>query len=68
MMGLRLTGGIERALFRRVTGVDPVDACDAAACRRLVDGGFIIIDASTMRATDEGRQRLNAVLAALLAG
>lgn len=68
MMGLRLTEGIDRAHFRRMTGIDPVDACDAGACRRLIDGGFLAVDDRTLRATDAGRQRLNAVLASLLAG
>jgi hypothetical protein len=33
---------------------------------RLADGGLIETTAHTLRATAEGRQRLNAVLAALL--
>ncbi|HEX2889253.1 radical SAM family heme chaperone HemW [Vineibacter terrae] len=66
MMGLRLTDGIDRTVFRRVTGVDPVAACDADALHRLVDGGFLAISAQTLRATARGRQVLNAVLARLL--
>jgi len=66
MMGLRLAEGIDRAVFRRVTGIDPVTACDAGALRRLTEGGFLVIDNRTVRATEAGRQRLNAVLAGLL--
>jgi oxygen-independent coproporphyrinogen-3 oxidase len=66
MMGLRLADGIDRDCFRRVTGVDPLTACDAGALRRLTDGGFLEIDGRTLRATAAGRQRLNALLAQLL--
>jgi oxygen-independent coproporphyrinogen-3 oxidase len=66
MMGLRLTGGIDRATFRRTTGTDPVAACDPDGLRRLVEGGFIIVDAEGVRATAAGRQRLNAVLGQLI--
>jgi oxygen-independent coproporphyrinogen-3 oxidase len=66
MMGLRLAGGIDRAAFRQVAGVDPVDACNADALWRLAAGDFVQIDDRTLRATASGRQRLNAVLAQLL--
>jgi len=32
----------------------------------LIDGGFLILDGERLGATQAGRQRLNAVLAALL--
>jgi oxygen-independent coproporphyrinogen-3 oxidase len=67
MMGLRLTGGIPRETFRRVLGREPEDAFDAARVAMLVEGGFLILDSTGLRATAAGRQRLNAVLAALLA-
>ncbi len=67
MMGLRLAGGIDRAVFQRVTGVDPVAACDARALRQLIEGGFVVADDHGLRATPTGRQVLNAVLARLLA-
>jgi len=65
MMGLRLREGINRDQFFRATGIDPVTACDTAQLRRLIDGNFIVIDEYTLRATDSGRQRLNAVLGRL---
>ena len=68
LAGLRLTEGIGRARFRTLTGVDILSAVDPAAVRRLEDGGFIELDDHRLRATLAGRQRLNAVLAALIPG
>jgi putative oxygen-independent coproporphyrinogen III oxidase len=67
MMGLRLADGIDRATFASVTGVDPVEAIDAARLDPLVRAGFLGIDATHLRATPEGRQRLNALLERLVA-
>lgn len=67
MMGLRLADGIDRATFASVTGVDPVAAIDAARLDPLVRAGFLEIDATHLRATPEGRQRLNALLERLVA-
>jgi oxygen-independent coproporphyrinogen-3 oxidase len=65
MMGLRLAEGIPRGRFRRECGVEPEDLLDAAALARL--GDFVVLDAAGLRATPAGRQRLNSVLATLLA-
>ena len=46
--------------------MEPEDAVNAGALSRLVDGGFVEIDALAMRATASGRRRLNTVLAQLL--
>ena len=67
MMGLRLADGIDRATFASVTGVDPVEAIDAARLEPLARAGFLEIDATHLRATAEGRQRLNALLERLVA-
>jgi oxygen-independent coproporphyrinogen-3 oxidase len=67
MMGLRLADGIDRATFASVTGVDPVEAIDAARLEPLVRAGFLEVDATHLRATAEGRQRLNALLERLIA-
>lgn len=67
MMGLRLTDGIDREQFRRNTGIDPVAACDPDAFRRLREWGFVVADENRFGATAAGRQRLNAVLAQLVA-
>jgi oxygen-independent coproporphyrinogen-3 oxidase len=67
MTGLRLRDGIARAMFRARTGLELEDALEPRRLRRLLDGGFLVLDARGLRATDDGRLRLNAVLAALLA-
>lgn len=67
MMGLRLADGIDRATFASVAGADPVDALDAARLEPLVRAGFLEVDATHLRATPEGRQRLNALLERLVA-
>ena len=67
MMGLRLGEGVARERFRRETGRTLEEAFDRAALADLAAGGFIAIDADGLRATEAGRQRLNAVLARLLA-
>ncbi|HZS85355.1 MAG TPA: radical SAM family heme chaperone HemW [Stellaceae bacterium] len=66
MMGLRLAEGVPRARFRRECGADPEALLDAGSLARLVEGGFLRLDAEGLGATAAGRQRLNAVLAALL--
>ena len=67
MMGLRLTEGVTRHGFRAETGLEIEAAFDPQALGRLAEGGFLVVDAVGIRATAAGRQRLNAVLAALLA-
>jgi len=66
MTGLRLNDGVSRARFRAQTGRDVTDTVDAPALVRLVDGGFLALDARSLRTTPAGRRCLNAVLAALL--
>ena len=66
MMGLRLAEGIPRRRFRDELGLEPEDLIDATALGHLTEGGFVTLDADRLAATDAGRQRLNAVLAALL--
>ena len=66
MMGLRLTTGISRNDFERIAGQTIEATFDKAAIDRLTNGGFLVIDNEGLRATESGRARLNAVLAALL--
>jgi putative oxygen-independent coproporphyrinogen III oxidase len=66
MMGLRLNEGVARSRFEGLAGATP-ETRFGAALARLVDGGFLIVDDHRIAATAAGRQRLNAVLAALLA-
>jgi oxygen-independent coproporphyrinogen-3 oxidase len=66
MMGLRIAEGIPHARFAARTGRAIADALDADRLARLVDGGFLVLDARGLRATPSGRLRLNAVTATLL--
>jgi putative oxygen-independent coproporphyrinogen III oxidase len=66
MMGLRLVEGIPRARLERALG-GAVEARFATPLRRLIEGGFLVLDEARLAATRAGRQRLNAVLATLLA-
>jgi len=66
MMGLRLAEGIPRQRFRDELGLEAEDLIDMTALGHLTEGGFVTLDEHRLAATDAGRQRLNAVLAALL--
>ena len=66
MMGLRLAEGIPRTRFRTELGAEPEALLDPAGLVRLIEGGFVTLDADRLAATPAGRQRLNAVLAMLL--
>ena len=66
MMGLRLAEGINRTRFHATTGTALDAVIDGAAAQGLVEGGFLACDDQGLRATDAGRQRLNAVLSRLL--
>lgn len=68
LMGLRLTQGIDRALFAKRSGFALEEVVDAQALVRLEADGFLEADAQSVRATPKGRLVLNALLAALLAG
>jgi oxygen-independent coproporphyrinogen-3 oxidase len=65
MMGLRLTEGVNRVWLERAARRD-VEALFGGKLAPLVDGGFLTLDQERLAATNAGRQRLNAVLAALL--
>jgi putative oxygen-independent coproporphyrinogen III oxidase len=64
MMGLRLVEGIPRARLEPLADCT-VEALFGVGLKRLVDGGFVELDAERLRATAAGRQRLNAVLGTL---
>jgi putative oxygen-independent coproporphyrinogen III oxidase len=66
MMGLRLTRGISNPEFTRRIGATPDDVFASDAVGRLVDAGYLDWDDSGFRASAAGRQRLNAVVDALL--
>jgi putative oxygen-independent coproporphyrinogen III oxidase len=64
MMGLRLTEGVARVRFEDAAG-QSVDTLFARTLPPLIEGGFLTLDCDRLGATPAGRQRLNAVLAAL---
>jgi oxygen-independent coproporphyrinogen-3 oxidase len=66
MMGLRLVEGIARQRIEALAE-KTVEELFAGALPPLVEGGFLTLDAERLAATAAGRQRLNAVLGALLA-
>jgi len=67
MMGLRLADGIDRAQFACTTAADPVTALGEARLGPLIAAGYLEVDATHLKATAAGRQRLNAVLKHLIA-
>ncbi|MBO6518778.1 MAG: coproporphyrinogen III oxidase [Rhodospirillales bacterium] len=66
MMGMRLVEGIALDRFTNTSGTEFDAVVDAAALERLVEGGLLERDHGQVRATAAGRQRLNALLTALL--
>ena len=66
MMGLRLTAGIDKALFARRIG-RPVESCiDAAALAQMTTDGLLEDTPTYLRPTSHGRLLLNAVTGKLL--
>ena len=66
MMGLRLREGVARAAVRRETSQEIEAVLPKAALGALVEGGFLDLDETGLRATASGRACLNAVLGRLL--
>jgi putative oxygen-independent coproporphyrinogen III oxidase len=66
MMGLRLKEGVPLARVELESGQAITQALDQARLQRLIDGGFLSRDEHILAATQSGRQRLDAVLAALI--
>jgi len=67
LMGLRLSEGIDVARFAARTGVALAQALDADTLRRALAEGYLEQGGGRLRATPEGRKRLDALLAALVA-
>ena len=67
MMGMRLREGVDLADLARRLGSDPAARLDARAVDRLVAAGLLARSGPRLHATPAGLQRLNAVLAAILA-
>ncbi len=67
MMGLRLAEGIALARLDAMRLEPDRPLFDGQHLADLIEGGFILQDATHLKATAAGRQRLNAVLAHLIA-
>jgi oxygen-independent coproporphyrinogen-3 oxidase len=65
MMGLRLVEGVSRARLECAAECE-ADTLFGSTLAPLIEGGFLTLDADRLAATFAGRQRLNAVLGALL--
>ncbi|WP_328587486.1 radical SAM family heme chaperone HemW [Algihabitans albus] len=66
MMGLRLQDGIDRTAFHRELGREPEALLDERKLKALAEEGYLVLDAPGLRATAEGRARLNSLLAYLI--
>jgi oxygen-independent coproporphyrinogen-3 oxidase len=67
MMGLRLTEGIPDQRFIAEAGASLDQSLDAVRLNRLIEGGFLERSGDRLKTTSAGRERLDAVLGALLA-
>jgi putative oxygen-independent coproporphyrinogen III oxidase len=67
MMGLRLKEGVPLARIEDESALPFARAIDPARLKRLIDGGFLALSDDRLAATPSGRQRLDAVLSALIA-
>jgi putative oxygen-independent coproporphyrinogen III oxidase len=67
VMGLRLSEGVDLARLTGTAGRPLREVLDPAALERFVGDGWVIREHGRLAATAAGRQRLNAVLGALLA-
>lgn len=65
LMGLRLAEGVPEARLRALTGTG-FEALDAERLAALAEAGYVTREGGCLRASDEGRQRLDAVLGYLL--
>lgn len=66
MMGLRLSDGVDRQLFREQTGKDLEEFLNGPKVNALQGAGLIELDERGLRATADGILRLNAVIEALV--
>ena len=67
MMGLRLAEGVPVQRLEAVAGAAFDSVIAPSARERLENGGFLVPDPGWLRASAAGRQRLNGLLACLLA-
>jgi oxygen-independent coproporphyrinogen-3 oxidase len=66
MMGLRLSEGVPLARIEAESAQPFAPAIEQPRLQRLIDGGFLSLSNDRLAATPAGRQRLDAVLSALV--
>ncbi len=66
LMGLRLTEGVSAARFGARTGLALADAIEPDILGRAIEAGYLVQESGRLRATEEGRLRLDALLGALV--
>ncbi len=66
LMGLRLAEGVDLAAFAARTGLGLAEAVDAAMLDACTEEGYLTLTSERLTATAQGRQRLGALLPALL--
>ena len=66
LMGMRLSEGVDRKRFARITGAGLEDDIDCVRAEAMIAAGLIELTPTHLRATQKGRLRLNAVIEALV--
>jgi oxygen-independent coproporphyrinogen-3 oxidase len=66
LMGLRLTEGIDEARFLARTGLRLDDTLDAGILRRALSEDYLVRGSGRLRATAEGRKRLDLLIGSLV--
>jgi oxygen-independent coproporphyrinogen-3 oxidase len=66
LMGLRLTEGVRAAPFLARTGLPLLDAVDGFILAACIEEGFLHYGEGVLRATPQGRRRLDAILPRLV--
>jgi oxygen-independent coproporphyrinogen-3 oxidase len=67
LMGLRLSEGVAAGRFAARTGTRLEEALDARVLEQALAEGYLAFEGGVLRALPEGRKRLDALLAALVA-
>jgi coproporphyrinogen III oxidase-like Fe-S oxidoreductase len=66
LMGLRLSEGIDARRFFARTEMQLAEAMEPEIFEQALAAGYLVVDGPILRATAEGRLRLDALLAALV--
>jgi oxygen-independent coproporphyrinogen-3 oxidase len=66
LMGLRLSEGVSAARFEARTGMALMEAIEPDVLGQAIEAGYVVQEPDGLRATREGRLRLDALLGALV--